>query len=240
MAAPFEDIIGRLSLAPSKPKEASTATPAIPTRMYTPGGLSVPVTRQSSQASKGPIKEVQVPEKKRKGTFQEEYLSFSEKAAKRAKATSTAEEKKTTSRKEIKKEQEEKIYHRKREKEISQEQEHQQKKAEEKTRKEADQRKEKEKDRTEEKKEESSILKKRNPIKPMEEEELPSLRSKRVKHIARKSASKSRTSLSSKSQAFEPIEKVRFLLLHVYFIPFNHYCFNIIFFSGNCYIGGTC
>ena len=121
MSAPFEEVFEKLSSAPSKPKEASIATPAIPTRMYTPGGLSVPVTRQSSQTSKSPIKEVQVPEKKRKGTFQEEYLSFSEKTAKRAKAASTAEEKKIASRKEIKKEQEEKIYLRKREREIAQE-----------------------------------------------------------------------------------------------------------------------
>ena len=199
--------------------------------MYTPGGLSIPVTRQSSQASKGPVKEVKVPEKKRKGTFQEEYLSFSEKAAKRAKTASTAEEKKTASKKEIKKEQEEKIYLRKREREIAQEQELQQKKAEEKKRKEADQRKEKEKkEETERSKEETSVSKKRrSPIKLAEEEGLPSLKSKQVKHIARKSASKSRASLSSESQAFEPIEKVRFPLLYVYFIPSNHYCFNIIF-----------
>ena len=142
MAAPFDEVIGRLSSVPSKPKEASIATPAIPTRMYTPGGLSVPVTRQSSQASKGPVKEVRMPEKKRKGTFQEEYLSFSEKAAKRAKTVSTAEGKKTASRKEIKKEQEEKIYLRKREREMTQEQELQQKKTSEGKRQETDQRKE--------------------------------------------------------------------------------------------------
>ena len=110
MASPFETLKGRLSSTASKPKEVSKATAVVPTRMYTPGGLSVPVTRQSSQASKGPIKEVQVPEKKRKGTFQEEYLSFSEKAAKKAKSTSSKEEEKAAKKKEIKKEQEEKIY----------------------------------------------------------------------------------------------------------------------------------
>ena len=104
MATPFEVVRDRLSSASSKPKEASKATPAIPTRMYTPGGLSVPVTRQSSQVSKGPVKEVRVLEKKRKGTFPEEYLSFSEKAARKAKTASITEEEKTASRKEIKKE----------------------------------------------------------------------------------------------------------------------------------------
>ena len=110
MAAPFEEIIGKLSSTPSKPKEASKVTPAIPTRMFTLGDLSVPVTRQSSQASKGPIKEVKALEKKKKGTFQEEYMSFSEKAAKNAKTASTTEEEKAANRKEIKQEQDEKVF----------------------------------------------------------------------------------------------------------------------------------
>ena len=80
--------------------------------------LTVPVTRQSSQASKGPTKEVRAPEKKRKGTFKEEYLSFSEKAVKKAKTASSTDEEKAAKRKEIKREQEEKIYIQKKEKEI--------------------------------------------------------------------------------------------------------------------------
>ena len=121
MATPFEVIKDKLSSASLKPKETLKATPSIPTRMYTPRGLSVPVTRQSSQASKGPFKKVNAPKKKKKGTFQEEYLSFSEKAAKKAKTAPTPEEEKAASRKEIKKEQDEKIFIRKREKEIAQE-----------------------------------------------------------------------------------------------------------------------
>ena len=97
----------------------------------------------------------------------------------------------------------------KREKEL------QQKKEEEKKEKEAIKRREKEKkEKTERGKEDTSISKKRkSPTKVAGEEVLPSLRSKRVKHIARKSTSRPRTPLSSESQAFEPIEKVRSLFL---------------------------
>ena len=69
MVAPFDTVKDRLSSTASKPKEVSKATTVIPTRMYTPGGLSVPVTRQSFQASKGSAKETTVLEKKRKETF---------------------------------------------------------------------------------------------------------------------------------------------------------------------------
>ena len=118
MAVPFEVVKDGLSSASSKPKEDSNAATAIPTRMYAPRGLSVPVTRQSSQAVRGPIKEVKALEKKKKGSFQEEYLSFSEKATKKLKTVSFAEEEKTEKKKEVKREQEEKIYTRKKEKEV--------------------------------------------------------------------------------------------------------------------------
>ena len=120
----------------------------------------------------------------------------------------------------------------KREKEL------QQKKEEEKKEEEAVKRREEEKkEKAEKSKEDTSISKKRKSLtKVVGEKVLPSLRSKRVKHIARKSTLRPRTPLSSESQAFEPTEKVRSLFLCYSFIISDHYCSNIIIFiSGNCH-----
>ena len=86
MVDPFERIRDELMAKfSSQPAHAPEAIDVVLQTMVTLEGLVITptTTRQSPRTSKGPTPGVRLQEKRKRGTFEEEYLSFSELAAKK-------------------------------------------------------------------------------------------------------------------------------------------------------------